>query len=161
MKPEQFIREFGVEKAREVVEGAPNDSTLFRLCGIEEIPTYLKVKDGKYWRYSWRSGFREACQSTYNKINDAGELVSLSDLKRLVEFLDLVETCGGIDSCCKKLSTRDECKPNATHFAIHPEKPHLIQMYRRNEPKLEPNYSFAELKKAVAVHESIYGGGDE
>ncbi|MFJ1518485.1 hypothetical protein ACG59Z_01095 [Acinetobacter sp. ABJ_C1_1] len=24
MKPEQFIREFGVEKAREVVEGSPN-----------------------------------------------------------------------------------------------------------------------------------------
>ncbi|MBJ9961441.1 hypothetical protein I5730_12890 [Acinetobacter nosocomialis] len=96
MKPEQFIREFGEKKAREVVEDAPNDSTLFRLCGIEEIPTYLKVKDGKYWRYSWRSGFREACQSTYNKINDAGELVSLSDLKRLVESIDLVNSLGGI-----------------------------------------------------------------
>ncbi|HFX6222674.1 TPA: hypothetical protein ACIFCJ_003498 [Acinetobacter baumannii] len=96
MKPEQFIRKYGVEKAREVVEDAPNDSTLFRLGGIEEIPTYLKVKDGKYWRYSWRSGFREACQSTYNKINDAGELVGLSDLKLLVESVDLVNSLGGL-----------------------------------------------------------------
>ncbi|MFH3939188.1 hypothetical protein WDA44_01820 [Acinetobacter nosocomialis] len=96
MKPEQFIREFGEKKAREVVEDAPNDSTLFRLGGIEEIPTYLKVKDGKYWRYSWRSGFREACQSTYNKINDAGELVSLTDLKRLVESVDRVNAFGGL-----------------------------------------------------------------
>lgn len=85
-----------------MVEDAPNDSTLFRLCGIEEIPTYLKVKDGKYWRYSWRSGFREACQSTYNKINDAGELVSLSDLKRLVESVELVEVCGGLVEAKRK-----------------------------------------------------------
>ncbi|HHX4831949.1 TPA: hypothetical protein ACVB6Z_000382 [Acinetobacter baumannii] len=96
MKPEQFIREFGVEKAREVVSDAPNCATLFRLCGIEEIPTYLKIIDGKYWRYSWRNGFREACQSTYNKINAAGELVSISDLKRLVESVDLVNRLGGI-----------------------------------------------------------------
>lgn len=92
--------------------------------------------------------------------NVAGVKVNMNQLDKVVGQLKLIETCGGIDSCRKKLSTRDECKPNATHFAIHPEKPHLIQMYRRNEPKLEPNYSFADLKKAVAVHESIYGGGD-
>lgn len=134
MKPEQFIREFGVEKAREVVEGAPNDSTLFRLCGIEEIPTYLKVKDGKYWRYSWRSGFREACQSTYNKINDAGELVSLSDIKRLVESVDLVESWGGIDDA--KLYDLSHCKD-------------------------KPESAGYKLLQAIADHESIYGGGDE
>lgn len=93
--------------------------------------------------------------------NVAGVKVNMKQLDKVVGQLKLIETCGGIDSCRKKLSTRDECKPNATHFAIHPEKPHLIQMYRRNEPKLEPNYSFAELKKAVAVHESIYGGGGD
>lgn len=133
MKPEQFIREYGVEKAREVVEDAPNDSTLFRLCGIEEIPTYLKVKDGKYWRYSWRSGFREACQSTYNKINDAGELVSLSDLKRLVESVELVEVCGGLVEAKKKMNS--ESLRSATIEYV--------------------------LYKAIRDHESIYGGGDE
>ncbi|MFP1057022.1 hypothetical protein ACLD0Y_13085 [Acinetobacter baumannii] len=133
MKPEQFIREQGLDKAREVVEDAPNDSTLFRLCGIEEIPTYLKVKDGKYWRYSWRSGFREACQSTYNKINDAGELVSLSDLKRLVESVELVEVCGGLVEAKKKMNS--ESLRSATIEYV--------------------------LYKAIRDHESIYGGGDE
>ncbi|MEW5968998.1 MAG: hypothetical protein AB1706_03865 [Pseudomonadota bacterium] len=136
MKQEQFIREFGVEKAREVVEGHSK----------AYMPELFK-----YWS--------EELQDYVLAPKYASFLVE--DLKRLVESLDLVETCGGIDSCRKKLSTRDECKPNATHFAIHPEKPHLIQMYRRNEPKLDPNYSFAELEKAVAIHESIYGGGDD
>ncbi|MCZ3063119.1 hypothetical protein NYZ01_16190 [Acinetobacter baumannii] len=134
MKPEQFIREYGLDKAREVVEDAPNDSTLFRLGGIEEIPTYLKVKDGKYWRYSWRSGFREACQSTYNKINDAGELVSLSDLKRLVESVDLVESWGGIDD---------------------------VKLYDLSHCKDKPESAGYKLLQAIADYESIYGGGDE
>ncbi|MDC4667553.1 hypothetical protein OHV74_18100 [Acinetobacter baumannii] len=140
MKPEQFIREFGEKKAREVVEGAPDLSLFYDL---EKQKHVLKES------ISIAMAFLK------------NRFLPIEDLKRLVESLDLLETCGGIDSCRKKLSTCDECKPNATHFAIHPEKPHLIQMYRRNEPKLEPNYSFADLKKAVAVHESIYGGGDD
>ncbi|HCG3427931.1 TPA: hypothetical protein NJU29_003554 [Acinetobacter baumannii] len=141
MKPEQFIREHGEKKAREVVEGAPNDSTLFRLCGIEEIPTYLKVKDGKYWRYSWRSGFREACQSTYNKINDAGELVSLSDLKRLVESLDIIWKFGSdIDGAKQLLEFVKDCESVSIGQRT-------IQVER--------------LVQAIRDHESIYGGGDE
>ncbi|MEN9071557.1 hypothetical protein [Acinetobacter baumannii] len=134
MKPEQFIREYGVEKAREVVEDAPNCATLFRLCGIEEIPTYLKIIDGKYWRYSWRNGFREACQSTYNKINAAGELVSISDLKRLVESIDLVESWGGIED---------------------------LKLYDLSHCKDKPESAGYKLLKAIADYESIYGGGDE
>ncbi|RSQ24012.1 hypothetical protein EA709_17115 [Acinetobacter baumannii] len=141
MKPEQFIREYGVDKAREVVEDAPNDSTLFRLGGIEEIPTYLKVKDGKYWRYSWRSGFREACQSTYNKINDAGELVSLSDLKRLVESLDIIWKFGSdIDGAKQLLEFVKDCESVSIGQRT-------IQVER--------------LVQAIRDHESIYGGGDE
>ncbi|MFL1475178.1 hypothetical protein ACJOYF_18455 [Acinetobacter baumannii] len=136
MKPEQFIREFGVEKAREVVEDAPNDLTLFRLGGIEEIPTYLKVKDGKYWRYSWRSGFREVCQSTYKKINDAGELVSISDLKLLVESLDLIKFYDGIERAKLKLAM-------GTCLSGRPPHPREV-----------------ELRRAIRDHESIYGGGD-
>lgn len=140
MKPEHFIREYGVEKAREVVEDAPNDSTLFRLGGIEEIPTYLKVKDGKYWRYSWRSGFREACQSTYNKINDAGELVSLSDLKRLVESCDMiVRFAYDLEGAKQLLELADGC--GSIEF-----KTKTITVER--------------FEQAVRDHESIYGGGE-
>lgn len=67
MKPEQFIREFGVEKARKVVEGAPDGHK-----GYNDVIN-------QYTRGVWFS--RD---------------VMLSDLKRLVESLDLVESYGGV-----------------------------------------------------------------
>ncbi|AVE56057.1 hypothetical protein APD02_11970 [Acinetobacter baumannii] len=67
MKPEHFIREFGVEKAREVVEGAP-----------EGYKGY-NVVINQYTRGVWFS--RD---------------VMLSDLKRLVESVDLVDSLGGL-----------------------------------------------------------------
>lgn len=127
MKPEQFIRDWGLPLAESSLE--------------------------------WHAALGQK-HNLGDVGNVAGAKVNMKQLDQVVGKLKLIKICGGIDSCRKKLPTRDECKPKATHFAIHPEKPHLIQMYRRNEPKLMPNYSFAELKKAVAVHESIYGGGD-
>ena len=76
------------------------------------------------------------------------------DLKRLVEAHELVNECGGLDSCVKKLAVREKFKPKAEYFAIHHEKPHLIQMYARSEPKLTPNYSFKKLIQAIKLVES-------
>ncbi|MCJ9442174.1 hypothetical protein Q4108_02635 [Acinetobacter baumannii] len=67
MKPEQFIRDFGVEKARKVVEGAPDGHKGYN--GVIN----------QYTRGVWFS--RD---------------VMLSDLKRLVESVDLVNSLGGI-----------------------------------------------------------------
>ncbi|HAV3851332.1 TPA: hypothetical protein JIF31_001543 [Acinetobacter baumannii] len=67
MKPEQFIREFGEKKAREVVEGAPDGHKGYN--GVIN----------QYTRGVWFS--RD---------------VMLSDLKRLVESVDLVNSLGGI-----------------------------------------------------------------
>ena len=67
MKPEQFIREYGVEKAREVVEGAPDGHK-----GYNDVIN-------QYTRGVWFS--RD---------------VMLSDLKRLVESVDLVDSLGGL-----------------------------------------------------------------
>lgn len=67
MKPEQFIREFGVEKARDVVEGAPDGHK-----GYNDVIN-------QYTRGVWFS--RD---------------VMLSDLKRLVESLDRIDKCGGL-----------------------------------------------------------------
>lgn len=66
MKPEQFIREFGVEKAREVVKGAPDGHK-----GYNDVIN-------QYTRGVWFS--RD---------------VMLSDLKRLVESVDRVNEHGG------------------------------------------------------------------
>lgn len=67
MKPEQFIRDFGVEKARKVVEGAPDGHK-----GYNDVIN-------QYTRGVWFS--RD---------------VMLSDLKRLVESLDRIDKCGGL-----------------------------------------------------------------
>lgn len=71
MKPEQFIRDFGLEKAREVVEG--------------HIKAYIPELF-KYWS---------------EELNDyvlAPKYASflVEDLKRLVESADLVNSLGGI-----------------------------------------------------------------
>ena len=64
---------------------------------------------------------------------------------------EFIESIGGIDSAHKKLAVREKFKPKAEYFAIHHEKPHLIQMYARNEAKLVPNYSFKKLIKALTA----------
>ncbi|EMC7871941.1 hypothetical protein [Acinetobacter baumannii] len=77
MKPEQFIREFGERKAREVVEGAPDWATHFDLTHKD----HYQVEDGE-----------ECC------LEDL-DTVDLSDLKRLVESLGYVSRWGGIERC--------------------------------------------------------------
>ena len=75
MKPEQFIREFGVEKAREVVEGAPDLSLFYDL---EKQKHVLKEST------SIAMAFLK------------NRFLPIEDLKRLVESLDLVKDYGGI-----------------------------------------------------------------
>ncbi|MCU4465728.1 hypothetical protein KTI58_01810 [Acinetobacter pittii] len=116
MKPEQFIREFGVEKARDVVEGSPDGHK-----GYNDVIN-------QYTRGVWFS--RD---------------VMLSDLKRLVESLDLVEKFGGYGKCKfymtgMKLNKCDSVKCPKTGLIV----------------------SRAALEIAINDYrESIYGGGDE
>ena len=106
MKPEQFIREYGVEKAREVVDGAPEGHK-----GYNDV-----IK--QYTRGVWFS--RD---------------VLLSDLKRLVESLDLIIKVGGI----KKAK-------------------HMLELFEDRKGRTD---NYMPLFRAVQDHESIYGGGDE
>lgn len=68
MKPEQFIREFGVEKAREVVANQPKMNA-----------THYRAKDKKY----------------SSLFKPSPEIVYVADLKRLVELVDRVNEHGG------------------------------------------------------------------
>lgn len=70
-------------------------------------------------------------------------------MKNKQQAQDFIDSIGGIESAHKKLAVRAKLKPKAEYFAIHPEQPHLIQMYARNEPKLTPNYSFKKLINAM------------
>ncbi|HEM7454778.1 hypothetical protein I5730_04920 [Acinetobacter nosocomialis] len=78
MKPEQFIREFGVEKAREVVEGHSK----------AYMPELFK-----YWS--------EQLNGYVLAPKYASCLVL--DLERLVESVDWVKSFGGIESCKQSL----------------------------------------------------------
>lgn len=70
------------------------------------------------------------------------------------EAQNFINEVGGVESAYKKLAVREKFKPKAEYFAIHPEAPHLIQMYARSQPKLTPNYSFAKLIKALDLMET-------
>lgn len=80
MKPEQFIREFGVKKARELLNA---DS---------DFKTYCLI-DKSFWGES--EGTCSFC-------------VDLDGVKRLVDSVDLVESWGGIDDV--KLYDLSHCK---------------------------------------------------
>ncbi|UMO77833.1 hypothetical protein Cato_09 [Acinetobacter phage Cato] len=104
MKPEQYIREYGVDKAMEVVEGAPDRAT-----------TVKPSLDFKHFMYG-------ICEEA------GGAYILLSDLKRLVESVDMLKRFGGIE-----LS-----KEWILEYSSFP--------YR------------VELEQAIADYESIYGG---
>lgn len=81
----QFIKDHGVDKAREVVEGAPEGST--HLSGF----TGQIYKDSGDVVYVW-DGMKYH-KSIYEHTRG---MILLSDLKRLVDSLDLVKSYGGI-----------------------------------------------------------------
>lgn len=85
MKPEQFIREFGVEKARHVLSGLPNYYTHMTDDARMFISEYNKDLD---------ENIRKQLPS----------LMRLEDLKRLVESLDLIKFYDGIEKAKLKLA---------------------------------------------------------
>ncbi|MDC4870768.1 hypothetical protein OHW09_09850 [Acinetobacter baumannii] len=88
MKPEQFIREYGVEKAREVVDGAPEGTT-----HIHSV-TWQNYKQGDSNNYVWGRSDQEGWYlSIYDTLNG---MMVLEDLKRLVESVELVEKFGSL-----------------------------------------------------------------
>ncbi|QER74736.1 hypothetical protein F3P16_06055 [Acinetobacter baumannii] len=72
MKPEQFIREFGLEKAREVVKGAPKYANVYDIDNNGHADTREDI-------------FELSCN-----------LVGLRSLGRLVDSLDQITRLGGL-----------------------------------------------------------------
>lgn len=138
MKPEQFIREFGVEKAREVVEGAPDKTATHWV--FRKVPNYYSV-DFQSWFHDdewWDSD----CHTEQDLIDSYGGnfIISLSDLKRLVESLDQITRLGGL--------------PKA--------KDHLNCLISYgSEFGNVSRQAVNDLQSATHDYESIYGGGDD
>ncbi|MGQ4637304.1 hypothetical protein ACUIJ0_01025 [Acinetobacter junii] len=82
----QFIKDHGVDKAREVVEGAPH----WPVIGWDAVGNNYIFKQCEHAPCSY-SNLDNAWSEEY-----ALELILLDDLKRLVDSLDLVKSYGGI-----------------------------------------------------------------
>ena len=101
MKPEQFIREQGLDKAREVVEGAPSNADSFQ--------------DGYYFRANPEFQFHNGFHPVWNLTDNDGEWfkkrgfgpVQINDLKILLESIRIVEQFGGIEKAKYTSRTRD------------------------------------------------------
>lgn len=82
----KFIKEHGVEKAREVVSGAPDKTATHYV--FRKIPSYYSVEfqswyhDGEWWDSD--------CHTEQDLIDSYGEdyVVNLSDLKNLIANID-------------------------------------------------------------------------
>lgn len=95
MKPEQFIKRYGINEAKKIIDKAPNGTT-----HIHSV-TLQNYKQGDSNNYVWgRSGREGWYLSIYETLNG---MMVLEDLKRLVESVDLVESYGGIESCKQSL----------------------------------------------------------
>lgn len=77
MNATQFIKDHGLERAREVVEGIPSK---YMECYYSTLCYCTKAK-----KYS-------------DRFNPRIELVNMADLKRLVESVDLVNKLGGLEA---------------------------------------------------------------
>ncbi|EKP45214.1 hypothetical protein [Acinetobacter baumannii] len=101
MKPEQFIREFGEKKAREVVWSAPSNAESFQ--------------DGYYFRTKPEFQFHNGFHPVWNLTDNDGEWfkkdgfdpVKINDLKMIMESLRIVEQFGGIEKAKLITKTKD------------------------------------------------------
>ncbi len=115
MKPEQFIREQGLDAIKDCIEEAEAYGGLYVNAKTLELSEHIPSYDA----------------------------VSITELMRLVESLDLAEMLGGIDALNGLLDMANS--------------PFSLSGITRDGVF----YSSEKIKELAQVHESIYGGGDE
>lgn len=121
MKATEFVKQHGIEKAREVVDSAPESSTLvfyhFDVINNELLgPEYYRDggsqhfdKDNKSW------GFCVDPQTRVAEPHDA--LESLCELKRLIESHELVNHMGGLEKAMDAVINQEANGRNMTQLA--------------------------------------------
>lgn len=92
-----FIKQHGIDKAREVVEGAPEKATV---VSAETFGYFYKYQGFPVWGrvYRRKDGSEWSCTRFSPIINP----IELSDLKRLIESFDLVNSLGGVQEATNK-----------------------------------------------------------
>jgi len=147
MKPEQFIREFGVEKAREVVEGAPG-FPVFGYCTLTGNYIFKRSNATAYYHNetnSWSEDY-------------AIELILLEDLKRLVESLDIIKDLGGMEKLTPYFITTDKHLGYTHVRMVGNGRLSFLDDFCDFIPDV--SISIKRVMTAILDHESIYGGGE-
>lgn len=124
----KYIKDHGVDKAREVVEGAP------------EWAMSINFNNGMY----------------YSRMEHKKGDTFLYDIKRLIESVDLVNNCGGLAIANKITFQKRLRNEKATHFIQHPENQKLIQLLGRNQRKPKEAIKFDLFEQAISDYELIY-----
>ncbi|MCF4281339.1 hypothetical protein [Acinetobacter baumannii] len=88
MKPEQFIKRYGINEAKKIIDKAPNGTTHIHSVTLQN---YMQGEGNNYvWCGSGRDGWYFSIYDTLNG------MMALEDLKRLVESVDRVNAFGGL-----------------------------------------------------------------
>lgn len=101
MDAKDFIREYGIEKATKVVDGAPSNAESFQ--------------DGYYFRTKPQFEFHNGFHPVWNITDNDGayfkkrgfDPVGINDLKMVLESLRIVDQFGGIEKAKFKSRTKD------------------------------------------------------
>ena len=167
----QFIKEHGVDKAREVIDGAPDKTATHYV--FRKIPRYYSVEfqswyhDGEWWDSD--------CHTEQDLIDSYGSdfVLSLSDLKRLVESVDIINKFDSVQEAKDAISNAPEGATDYRKLSC------TIRYIKQSERFFEywdgsiwcrPAVPFTDethilrftelsrLKQAIADYDSIYGG---
>ncbi|MBP1433431.1 hypothetical protein J0A80_08440 [Acinetobacter baumannii] len=134
-KEVEFLKAYGLKKAREVVEGMPECANYYMFSEYASIDQYYSIHTIPL---KWNS----YSKTWYQLRKKPKDLVDLIDLKRLVESLDRVNEHGGYLAAKELLN-----------FSI-------VHQEAFGKEAVSDD-AINSLKAAILDHESIYGGGDE
>lgn len=135
----QFIQQHGVEKAREVVEGAPSSATHFNQNSLGNH--YAKeVLRKREFQWAW---FNKLTQSWYYDFAEYNHF-ELSELKRFLDSLDIIKELGSVESAKANLF---EMYDDSSCDWVH-EKARLYD-YK--------HLTVGRVKQAIADYEAIGG----
>ncbi|MGR2824212.1 hypothetical protein FY048_01515 [Acinetobacter sp. 1124_18A] len=138
MKPEQFIREQGLPEVKRLLGEAPKHSQFVIPCLDGEMYFSQREDDGKWFK--WSNGYSKWLEY-FGKCNPLDLAYSLSDLKRLVESVDLVNEFDDLEQAKSWIDDLDSDMPYQVKGS-------------------DKRFFKWQLIEAVRDHESIYGGGD-
>lgn len=132
-----FVKEYGIEKAKEVIEGAPDETVTHFDLTIDGLFYF------KFEKFDWFCFYDKNFVKVYMEDYESYHLTILKELKRLIESVDYVAIHGYEKS--------KEILKNA------PDGAECYSWSLGNSGVRDKTVELVKLKKAITDHEAIYG----